>query len=180
MITDLQGNLQPHNKLITGNILAYFNISLYQYIICFSSNYKRHLSDASSHGDHRSHYHSQKIPIRQQSVRKDDTNYTSRVEITPKDIPYLASSFSNKNPLTHPHFVASTPYNDHHQDIYIKTYGGSNPRFHDNGHLAYGGTLVTINGSIDNCNNDFSIQDFTDNNGCSSFGESGGGCSTAD
>ena len=101
------------------------------------------------------------------------------MEITPQETPYRASSFSSKNTLNNPQFIASTPYNDHQQDVYIKTYGGNNHRYHDNGHLAYTGTLVTINGSIDNCDNDFSIQDFTDN-GCSfdtGTGETGG-CST--
>lgn len=101
---------------------------------------KRHFSDASTHSSHRqqiyqhnSHYHSQKIPIRHGSRNKHN-NYTSRIEITPQETPYLPSNFPCKNPLApleiNTNFNSSTPYSEkypYNQNIYR--------HHHPNGHL---------------------------------------------
>lgn len=102
-----------------------------------NTNYKRQVSDASSHRDqrpyvyqHNSNYHSQKIPIRVPSARRDQNTYTSRIEIMPQETPFQPSTFLGKNPLSHldvnSQFMASTPYTDkygnHHQQYQQQDY----------------------------------------------------------
>lgn len=118
-----------------------------------NSNYRRHISDASNHSNsshrsqqqqlqhhiyqpHNSHYHSQKIPIRHGSRKNNsnninnNNNYTSRIEITPQETPYIPSNFQSKNSLSpleiNPHFITAGHYATdkypgnyhHHQELY--------------------------------------------------------------